>query len=320
MYEPSVVCIFRCGVVLVIRLGTRTSQLAMAQTNLVVKALKTYHAKLDIEIVPIETSGDLLSTSLADIGGKALFSKELQQALLDGRIDGAVHSCKDIECHDLPLIFGAILPRISAHDVLVLRADVDMNDQNVPMTCGTSAPRRKMLMQHLYPYVKCVDLRGNVITRLQKISNGVVDVIVLASAGLKRLGYHTKEDLKADYPNLVMRDMDIKTFIPAAAQGVIAVECVPEKEHLFSCIDDPLTRLIVSLERAFVRFFDGHCRTAIAAHIYYDSPIDKKAGYYFSGYYEGVWASIYLGENENDLRDSRCLQQILTCAHSFVVE
>lgn len=247
----------------VIRIGTRSSPLALIQATLVRTALQVEHPNKRIEIIPFSTRGDQTPGSLHDIGGKALFTKELQEALLSNKIDVAAHSLKDVEVHDFPLLLCAYLPREVAHDVLIVRKDVDVNQMKG--TLGSCSPRRCAQAALVWPEVTLVDLRGNVGTRLRHVLDGTIDATILAAAGLKRL------DLLGDsfdraYPTLKQVSLPFETFIPAAGQGIIAVECRQMESALFRPISDPRTERCAVVERALSRHLGGSCRIALGVH------------------------------------------------------
>ncbi|MDP4725323.1 MAG: hydroxymethylbilane synthase [Pseudomonadota bacterium] len=277
-----------------IRIGTRSSPLALIQASLVRDALALAHPHKRIELIPFTTRGDQTTKSLHDIGGKALFTKELQDALLTNTIDAAVHSLKDVELHDFPLALGAYLPREAPNDVLITRKnystpaslarDARVHDQAPEIltdgssdyavrkltelvgTLGTCSPRRASQAKLAWPNITIADLRGNVGTRLQHVVDGKIDATILAAAGLIRLGL--AGDVFAEkYPTLQQTILPIETFIPAAGQGVIAVECRPNDAALFAPISDADTAYCAQLERQFSKHLGGCCRTALGAHV-----------------------------------------------------
>ncbi len=294
-----------------IRIGTRSSPLAMTQAQLVVNAFKAAKPDMRIEIVPYTTTGDKTLQPLKDIGGKALFTKELQQDLLSGKIDGAVHSLKDVECHDLPLTFAAFLEREVVHDILIVNKDADQKGLTHPLTFGSCAPRRLSQMQPQYPMWNIVDLRGNVGTRLSRVQNKDIDATVLAAAGLHRLGYKDAADLTRDYPDLVWYHLNPAVFIPAAGQGIIAIETAFDKANLFEAIDHHSTHAIATLEREFTKCFHGNCRTAIGAHVWYDDGITSPYhGYKINAFYEGHYGTLDLCQDIKALMRTETLQRV----------
>lgn len=225
-----------------IRIGTRQSVLALAQTELVAQALRKAAPGIDIEIVKKQTAGDKnLTSALADFGGKGAFVSEFEEALLRGDIDIAVHSAKDLPVAIADgLEIACTLPREDARDVLVWRNEaartVAEHGTAFPVI-GTSSPRRTLQIKALFPDCTCTLLRGNVPTRLKKLSSGEYDAIILAAAGLKRLGLWNGEtetlaapaadSIPADSASeqLVIQPLTFEQMLPAGGQGIIAVEC-----------------------------------------------------------------------------------------------
>ena len=259
-----------------IRIGTRASPLAMIQADIVRHRLQKSDPTLVVDIIPFTTRGDCTTKSLHDIGGKALFTKELQDALLSNEIDGAVHSLKDVEYHTLPLVLGAYLKRDDARDVLIAKKNQFPERATSSACLGTCSPRRTAQAKGVWPRLSYVDIRGNVGTRLNHVVNGAVDFTILAAAGLKRLGLVGDAFLDA-YPMLQQTILPIQTFVPAAGQGVIAVECCPEKQYLFDVLNDPQTQVIAQLERDFAVYLGGNCRTALGVYVDYvnDVKVDQ---------------------------------------------
>jgi len=257
-----------------IRIGTRSSPLALIQAGLVRDALALAHPNKRIEIIPFSTRGDRITKRLHDIGGKALFTKELQDALLANTIDAAVHSLKDVELHALPLVLGAYLPRNAAHDVLITHKNrpldlaagaLFLDSVSHKAVLGTCSPRRAAQATRAWPAIGIVDLRGNVGTRLQHVADNIIDATILAAAGLARLGLVGDAFARA-YPALKQTDLPIETFVPAAGQGILAVECRPDDVSLFAAINDSHTEQFAVLERKFSAHLGGSCRTALGAH------------------------------------------------------
>jgi hydroxymethylbilane synthase len=241
-----------------LRIGTRGSPLALAQAHMVADALRAHHGwpEAAVEIVPITTSGDRIQDRpLAEVGGKALWTKELDRCLLDGRTDLSVHSMKDVETvRPETLAIPAMLPRADPRDRLVGADSVAALPQGARV--GTSSPRRSAQMLARRPDLRIVTMRGNVQTRLAKLERGEADATLLAAAGLDRVGL---SDIGA-----VLDDM-----IPAPSQGAIGIE-VPiwaeEMLRLVEPIDDAQTHRCVDAERAFLAAIGGDCRSAVAAH------------------------------------------------------
>ncbi|UOM32804.1 hydroxymethylbilane synthase [Acuticoccus sp. I52.16.1] len=240
-----------------IRIGTRGSLLAVAQAEMVAAQLASRGAVS--EIVVIKTTGDkVLDRPLSEIGGKGLFTKEIEAALTERRIDCAVHSAKDLETI-LPaeLTLGAFLPREDVRDVFIGRGGMTLAELPPGATVGTASLRRQALVRRARPDLKCAVLRGNVQTRLKKLEAGECDGTLLALAGLNRLGI----------PQIATEILDPTVFVPACAQGAIAVEIRRDDDRMIEAcraIDDRATERTVQAERGFLAALDGSCRTPIA--------------------------------------------------------
>jgi hydroxymethylbilane synthase len=247
----------------ILRIGSRGSPLALVQAREVQKRLAIACGlspdAIDIKI--IRTTGDAIQDRpLADAGGKGLFTKEIEEALLAGTIDMAVHSSKDMPTV-LPagLVLSAFLPREDPRDALVSREGKDLLALPARAVVGTASLRRQALLKRLRGDLTIVPLRGNVETRLRKVEAGEVDATVLAVAGLKRLGLFAAAT--AVFP--------VEEFLPAVGQGAIAIETRADDEktrRLVSTIGDADTATAVAAERAFLAVLDGSCRTPIAGH------------------------------------------------------
>ncbi|MBL1224861.1 hydroxymethylbilane synthase [Enterococcus sp. BWR-S5] len=260
-----------------IRVGTRKSPLAMKQTNIVIELLKKKHGDFPIEIVPLVTTGDrLLSVSLSKIGGKGLFIKEVEQALLEGRIDFAVHSLKDMPAViGEGLVLAAIPEREIPSDCLIFREINELSELPEHAVIGTSSLRREFQMSALRSDIQVTSIRGNVGTRLKKMEEQNLDAIVLATAGLKRIGWF-------DEPTHAYQQLDTATCIPAVGQGALAVECCADNSLMFDFlreINDPLTEQLVTEERAFLKVLNGNCEVPVGA---YAEKMDS--GYQMSGF------------------------------------
>jgi hydroxymethylbilane synthase len=247
----------------ILRIGSRGSALALVQAGEVQSRLaKACGLPVGrIEIKTIRTSGDMIQDRpLADAGGKGLFTKEIEEALLAGTIDLAVHSSKDVPAALPPgLVLSAFLPREDPRDAFISRKANTLRDLPQGALVGTSSPRRQALIKHLRPDLGIVPLRGNVETRLRKIEAGAADATVLAVAGLKRLG------LLAAATSI----FEIDEFLPAAGQGAIGIETRAgdtRTRALVAVIDDPDTATALAAERAFLAVLDGTCRTPIAGY------------------------------------------------------
>ncbi|HVJ37068.1 MAG TPA: hydroxymethylbilane synthase [Stenotrophomonas sp.] len=242
-----------------LRIATRKSPLALWQSEHVAARLHALHPRLEVLLVPLSTRGDeVLDRSLAAIGGKGLFLKELELAMLRGEADCAVHSLKDVPMElDAPFVLPAILERADAADALV---STHTSLQALPLGArvGTSSLRRQAQLRALRPDLDLRDLRGNVNTRLAKLDQGDYDAIVLACAGLERLGLGTRIAARLAAPQ----------WLPAPAQGAIAVECRgddPQVLELLGTLDHLATRECVEAERAMNRALHGSCHVPVAA-------------------------------------------------------
>lgn len=246
-----------------IRIGTRGSALARAQAEAVAAGLRA--AGADVEIEAIRTEGDRrASARLADVGGKGLFVREIEEALLAGTVDVAVHSLKDLPA-EVPdgLELAAFPPREEAADVLVPREDVGLEGLPAGAVIGTSSLRRRALILAARPDVVVEPLRGNVDTRLAKLTAGACDAIVLAAAGLRRLALAPAH----------ARVLPVETFVPAVGQGVLAVEVRADAaavRRAVSRLDDADTRAAASAERSYLWRLGASCNTPMAAHAVVD--------------------------------------------------
>ncbi len=243
-----------------VKIGTRGSKLALWQANWVKDRLEENNPGLSVELVIIKTSGDkILDVPLANIGGKGLFVKEIEEALMDGRIDLAVHSMKDMPA-ELPegLIIGAVPERETPFDALISRGGICFSDLPEGADLGTSSLRRAAQIQHLRPDITIVPLRGNIDTRLAKLERGEMAAIILASAGLTRLGLAEK----------ITEQLDETTMLPAVAQGALCIETREndsEVDKLVGTINHGKTHTAVVAERAFLKRLEGGCQVPIAA-------------------------------------------------------
>lgn len=246
-----------------VRIGTRGSPLALAQASEARARLLAAHPWLpgdQVSIRPIRTTGDQeQNRKLSEIGGKGLFTREIEDALLAGEIDLAVHSMKDMPTLQPDgLAIVCLLPREDPRDMLISRAAASIADLPIGAVMGTSSLRRQALLLRARPDLKIVMLRGNVETRLAKLDMGAVDATVLAVAGLRRLG------LQPGGANILAVD----TMLPAVAQGAIGIEARcddAEIIRLLQPLNHPPTEFTVRAERAFLAALDGSCRTPIAA-------------------------------------------------------
>ena len=243
-----------------LRIATRKSPLALWQSEHVASLLRAAHPGLRVELVPMSTRGDeILDRSLAAIGGKGLFLKELELAMLRGEADCAVHSLKDVPMQvEAPFVLPAFLERADHADAFISNQFADL-DALPPGACvGTSSLRRQAQLRALRPDLEIRDLRGNVNTRLARLDAGEYDAIVLACAGLQRLGLDERIRARLDAPG----------WLPAPAQGVVAVECRGDDggiEALCRVLDHPPTRTCAEAERALNRTLHGSCHVPVAA-------------------------------------------------------
>ena len=244
-----------------IRIATRESQLALWQANEVSRLLSQHHPGIDVEIIGMTTEGDrFLQASLASAGGKGLFVKELEQCLLNKQADIAVHSMKDVP-YELPasLAIHAILPREDPRDAFVSNNYSALSELPQNSIVGTSSTRRECQLRALRPDLNIQPLRGNVNTRLSKLDAGQYDAIILASAGLKRLGFEER----------IAELLDVNTSIPAIGQGAIGIECRDDDndtQQLLAPLHDEATALAVMAERAISTALSANCHLPIAAH------------------------------------------------------
>lgn len=246
-----------------LRIGTRGSPLALVQTHEVIRTLEQHHPELKdrIQIVPIQTTGDVIvDRSLTDMGGKSLFTKTIEDALLEKRIDLAVHCMKDMAAeHPEGLTVPSMLEREDPRDALITRDGCSFTELPEGSIFGTSSLRRQAFVIHQYPHLKTTSLRGNVQTRLEKLNKGEVDATLLAVAGLKRLGILHKATAL----------LSLEEFIPAVAQGALGIQCRSNDQDRLDILA-PLNHLptfqAVTAERAFMKAMHGSCRTPLAAY------------------------------------------------------
>lgn len=239
-----------------IRIGSRESRLAVIQAEAVIQAIHEYDPQIHTELVTMKTTGDkILDRTLDKIGGKGLFVKELDAALLDGRVDFTVHSSKDLPMEiDARLPLVAFSGRADPRDVLVLPAGEDHIDFTKPIGC--SSLRRKLQLRTLFPEASVAPVRGNVLTRLQKLDRGEFSALVLSAAGLIRLGLKHR----------ISRYFSVEEILPAAGQAILAVQAREDTDT--ACLQtfaDEDSRDCLLAERAFVRTLDGGCSSPVAA-------------------------------------------------------
>jgi len=244
-----------------LRIATRKSPLALWQAEHVAARLQQHHQKLSVELVKMTTAGDrFLDAPLSAAGGKGMFLKELEQALIESRADLAVHSMKDVTI-DLPegLGISVLLPREDPRDALIAAPGTTLDNLPHGARLGTSSLRRQCQVRAYRPDLEVTDLRGNVGTRLGKLDNGDFDAIILAAAGVKRLGI---DDRVSDY-------IDPTILVPAVGQGVIGIETRQSDNAVTALIEplnDPAAEICLAAERAVSRRLYGGCMLPIAAH------------------------------------------------------
>ena len=240
-------------------IGTRGSKLAIVQAEIVASMLKSVGESVKLKI--ITTSGDKTDRPLTEEGGKGLFVKEIEEALFQNEIDIAVHSMKDVPT-DIPegLSIVAVTKREDPRDVFISKKYASFDDLPSGARIGTSSPRRAAQIRDLRPDLNILPLRGNVDTRLKKLENGEYDAILLAAAGLIRLGVK----------NEITEFFSVDRIIPSAGQGVLGIE-VRDDSHVLrdrvrSICNDPQTEIAILAERSFLKIIGGDCRTPLAAH------------------------------------------------------
>ncbi len=242
-----------------IRIATRKSRLAIWQAEHVASLLRSHGA--DVELVPMTTAGDRhLETRLDKIGGKGLFIKELEVAMAERRADIAVHSMKDVPANmPVEFVIAAVLEREDSADVLVSNSYDSLDDLPQAARVGTSSIRRQTQILHTRPDLDVLSLRGNVDTRLKKLDDGEFDAIVLAAAGLKRLGLSDR----------ITQRFRREDSLPAIGQGLIGIECRgddTETIELLEQLDNPVSRIVLTAERAVGRHLNADCQAPVAAH------------------------------------------------------
>jgi hydroxymethylbilane synthase len=244
----------------VVRVGTRGSQLALWQARWVAEALRRAHPGLEVELVEIKTQGDRDRNSpLAAIGGMGLFTKEIQRALVEGTVAVAVHSLKDLPTEGPPgLVLGAVPPREEAADALIAPVHRTLDALPPAARVGTGSLRRRAQLLHLRPELDVVSIRGNIETRLNQALDGRLDAVLLAEAGLRRLGLERHITQRLGPPE----------FLPAVGQGALGIECRGDDEAtraLLAPLDDPETHRAVLAERRVLAELEGGCIIPMAA-------------------------------------------------------
>ncbi|MDQ1329938.1 MAG: hydroxymethylbilane synthase [Thermodesulfobacteriota bacterium] len=244
-----------------IRIGSRGSKLALWQANWAKSALIKNFPGLSAEIVVIKTKGDkILDVPLAKVGGKGLFVKEIEEALIDKRIDMAVHSMKDMPAELLDgLSIGAIPERENSGDVLISKNNMLLSQLPGKARIGTSSLRRLAQIRHIRPDIVISPLRGNLDTRIKKLDSDELDAIILAAAGVKRLGLG----------NLITEYLNEDIMLPAVGQGALCIEIRKDDYNIAKfadSLDHSITRSVVMGERAFLKKLEGGCQIPIAGH------------------------------------------------------
>ena len=243
-----------------LKIGTRGSKLALTQTNFVAEKIKKLMPEADIEICIIKTSGDIMQdVSLLTIGGQGVFVKELEEALLSCKIDLAVHSMKDVP-GETPeeLIFAAILPREDVRDVLVSRNNIKMEFMPKGAKIGTGSQRRGAQIKAMLPDINIVSLRGNIDTRLKKIETENLTGVILAAAGMKRMGLAER----------ITQFLPVETMLPAVGQGALGLQirrADVDLAEICARLNDAKTAAEITAERSYLRALGGGCRLPIAA-------------------------------------------------------
>ena len=289
------------------KVGTRSSPLALAQTQIAINELLKKNPEFSFKLVTFQTVGDKnLDRPLSEIGGKGLFTQELENALLDDVIDFAVHSLKDMPTSmDERLVFGAIFGRSDPRDVFLSKDYESLSSMPKGAKIGTSSLRRKACLNFYYPNLEVVPLRGNVGTRISKMNEGACDGMILAHEGLKRLNQE----------HLVKQILDVEEFVPAPAQGVLAVQCKrynTEVENLLKAINSETIEFIAFSERLFLEALEGNCKTPLAAYV----SVSKKDTYDFRCMIvtkEGM----FLQKHIESLTAENMREVVLQLAHEF---
>ena len=286
----------------IVRIGSRDRKLAVMQTELMIHAVTKYHPEIQFELVTMKTTGDIiLNQTLDKIGGKGLFVKELDIALAEGRIDCCVHSLKDMPMEENPDFPITALPkRGDPRDVLVLPQM--QHFENITAQIGSSSFRRQIQLKKLFPSCHCLPVRGNIITRLQKLDCGEFSSLVLAGAGLQRVGLSER----------ISRYFSTDEMIPAAGQGILAVQSRKNEDVSFlSCIHNKESEYAALAERAFVRTLDGGCSSPIAAYAQIHGTELKLTGLYAK---EHQWEYIIdsvIGNTDNAVQLGEQLAQTM---------
>lgn len=265
-----------------IKIGSRKSKLALIQTNLVINKIKNIFPKSVCEIVPIVTSGDKIQDkNLYNIGGKALFLKELEEQLVEAKIDIAVHSLKDVPgILSEGLVIAAVLEREDPRDVFISLKYIRIEDIPKEGIIGSSSVRRKVFIHQKRPDIKVVQFRGNIQTRLEKLNNSNIDGIILAAAGLHRARL---------FDDKICHYLSIDEMLPAVGQGIIAIEILSDNQQmqdLCTQINHIPTWHLSQAERSFMSYLNASCSTPLAAYATYENDMIKAK--YMLADYDGV--------------------------------
>ncbi|QCT75101.1 hydroxymethylbilane synthase [Macrococcoides canis] len=242
--------------------GSRRSKLALTQSQQFIDLLKRKHPDLEIEIKEIVTKGDqIVNVQLSKVGGKGLFVKEIEQALYDHTIDFAIHSLKDVPSV-LPegLTLGCIPAREDARDAYIAKNHIPLHELKAGSIVGTSSLRRGAQLLDQYPHLEIKWIRGNIDTRLAKLRDEDYDAIILAAAGLNRMGWDK---------SIVTEYLDPEMMLPAIGQGALGIECRSDDEEvlaLLRSVHDEATEICTEAERTFLKLMDGSCQVPIAGH------------------------------------------------------
>ncbi len=280
-----------------IRVGSRESRLAVIQSQIVMEKIKEYNPDIELELVTMKTTGDIiLDRTLDKIGGKGLFVKELDRALRNNEVDITVHSGKDVPMEvpeDLPLV--AFSKREDPRDVLVLPKGIKEIDFSKPIGC--SSARRRVQLKKIFPNCTVMPVRGNILTRLEKLDRGEYSALVLAKAGIKRLGLEER----------ISREFSVDEIIPAACQGILAVQARKGfNTDFLKCFNDEEALNIALAERSFVKTLDGGCSSPVAA--YADITGDKIE---ITGMYVDESENIFIKKAEGNVSDGEKIAQYL---------
>ncbi len=283
-----------------ITVGSRESKLAVVQSNLVIDAIIRSNPGTEVELLTMKTTGDIiLDRTLDKIGGKGLFVKELEQALSDRRVDLVVHSYKDVPMIVNPEIpITAVSQREDPRDVLILPEGKTQLDPEKPIGC--SSQRRTLQLKELYPNAKIQPIRGNVQTRLKKLDSGEYSALVLAYAGIKRLGLEHR----------VSRVFETTEMLPAACQGILAIQTRKDfDKRILSAFHCKEAEIIANCERSFVRTLNGGCSAPVAA---YAEIINDKI--HLTGFYMNEKGLIFKNNIEGSPEDGEMLGKELAQA------